>query len=134
LKAITRMIAAHASNASFVAFDPRDVYTTGLSYLFAQPEYSQPDVVQRMSQAVDQLDDLLGRLFSQSDQALAILVGSQSPLGRECSTMVVRYRTPEHSGMLGVFGPVRMDYPKNLALLRYSQELIDNFNRLHDES
>ena len=125
LKSVSRMIAQFSSNAAFVAFGPNDVYTTGLSRLFAQPEYSEHETVRRMSLIVDRLDEVLTAMFPTSEDSIAILIGSQNPLGSECGTLLMRYRTPEGQGLLGVLGPVRMDYQRNLALLRHSQHIFD---------
>ena len=48
-----------------------------------------------------------------------ILLGSNNPFGNFCSTVMAKYKLDENVGMFGILGPMRMDYEKNLALVKY---------------
>jgi hypothetical protein len=39
------------------------------------------------------------------------------PIGESCSLMVTEYRMGDHRGVLGILGPMRMDYSYNTAAL-----------------
>ena len=48
---------------------------------------------------------------------LKIYLGDNNPFHRECAAILGRYETAEGSAVLGILGPRRMDYEKNIALL-----------------
>lgn len=122
IKRLAKTLAEISQNAVIVGFGPFDVYYTGLSNLFAQPEFSQVDLVREFSQIVDHLDEALADIFDQVD-GLQIYLGRDNPFGRACSFMVGEF-SYKSRGIIGILGPLRMDYQKNYSLLNFISNLI----------
>ncbi len=127
VKEIAKALAELSSEAVFIGFSSRNIYYTGLFNLFSQPEFTRHDFVCNLSQVIDHLDQVISEVFSKVDNEIKILVGRQNPFDRECSAILAKYKVKGEAGLLGVLGPLRMDYQNNFNLVKYSQKLINNF-------
>lgn len=122
-KLLAKKLAELADNTVFIAFSPNDFYYTGLSNLFAQPEFTERQVIYSISKVIDHFDGVLTKLFD-SVRDTDILIGRENPFAADCSAIVTRYESPSHSGLLGIVGPMRMDYQQNYGLVHFGQSLI----------
>ncbi len=105
--------------AVFWANDQGNVYYTGLANLLSQPDFIDNDLLYDLSAVFDSLDEIVEAYFDKiADQPL-ILIGSDGPFGNFCSSILVKYKNGEQAGALGILGPLRMDYGRNLSLLNY---------------
>lgn len=120
IKSVAKAIAELTSNTVLVGFAPHDVYYTGISYLFHQPEFMEMAMVLDFSELIDRLDDVIARLFGKLDAQPKIFLGKGNPFGEDTGAVIAQC-----SGTLvGIVGPVRMAYDQNLALLRFTQQLL----------
>lgn len=122
-KAIARVVADIAHEAILVGFTRDDVYYTGLSYLLAQPEFSDHHLALTMSQVLDRLDEAMAELIAQVEDDVAVAIGDENPFGDDTSVIVVRYGK-ESNQLFGILGPTRMDYGTNIALAKYARDVI----------
>lgn len=119
-KRLARALADFSGLAVFVRFGSFDSYYTGLSQLFAQPEFRDWQRVVSLSEILDRLDEALQALAPATNAEPVVLVGSQSPFGSICSTMYL-----DRSGLLiGVLGPLRMDYGRIRSALEAVSTLL----------
>jgi len=118
-KQTAKAIAELSSGAVFWAFHKNDLYYTGLSNLFAQPEFKQSEVVYDVSVIIDHMEEIIDDLFEKINDGEQVLIGSKNPFGAFLSTVLVKYRKDQKSGVFGIMGPIRMDYAHNLALINY---------------
>ncbi|MCH7492924.1 hypothetical protein IID19_05070 [Patescibacteria group bacterium] len=127
VKEVAKCLAEISQDAVFVGFGENNVYYTGLSNLFKQPEFKNIDLVFHMSEIVDHLDDVIAELFNDVTDAARVLVGTENPFGNECSTIFGAYQIKgKEPGLFGILGPMRMDYKNNLALVNYTKKLFSN--------
>lgn len=118
-KATAKAIAELSSAAVFWAFHKNDLYYTGLSNLFAQPEFRQVNAVCDVSGVIDRLEEIIDEVFEDLAEGEQILIGSKNPFGNFLSAVLVKYKYNNQSGVLGILGPMRMDYERNLALVEF---------------
>ncbi len=114
-----KAIAEMSGGAVFWAFHKNDLYYTGLSNLFAQPEFSRVDMVCDVSAIIDRLEEIIDEIFEEIEEGEQILIGSKNPFGNFLSTVLVKYKNNNVSGIFGILGPMRMDYARNLALVEF---------------
>lgn len=120
IKSVAKAIAELTSNTVLVGFAPHNVYYTGISYLFHQPEFAEMAMVLDFSELIDRLDDVVARLYHQLNAQPKIFLGKDNPFGEDTGAVITRC-----SGRLvGIVGPMRMAYGENLALLRFTQHLL----------
>ncbi len=118
-KMTAKAIAELSGAAVFWAFHKNDLYYTGLSNLFSQPEFRQVNAVCDVSGIIDRLEEIIDEVFESLEDGEQVLVGSKNPFGNFLSAVVVKYKHNNQSGVLGILGPMRMDYERNLALAEF---------------
>ncbi|MFZ2310838.1 MAG: DeoR family transcriptional regulator [Patescibacteria group bacterium] len=118
-KQTAKAIAELSSGAVFWAFHKNDLYYTGLSNLFAQPEFKQSDTVYDVSVIIDHLEEIINDVFEKIIDGEQVMIGSANPFGNFLSTVLVKYKKDKKSGIFGIMGPTRMDYARNLALVNF---------------
>jgi len=114
-----KTIAELSSGAVFWAFHKNDLYYTGLSNLFSQPEFKQVNAVCDVSGVIDRLEEIIDDIFEDLEDGEQVLIGSKNPFGNFLSTVLVKYKHNNQSGVFGILGPMRMDYSRNLALVEF---------------
>jgi len=122
LRQAAKALAEYSSNAVFWAFHKNDLYYTGLSNLFSQPEFKESKVVCNVSSVIDQMEEIIDKVFNDLDDEIVFKIGSSNPFAPFLGTVFLKYRRNKQSGLCGILGPMRMDYGKNAALL----EIINN--------
>ncbi len=129
LKAMAKNLAELSDGCVMVGFAARDVYYTGLANLFGQPEFQDYQFSCTMSEVLDHLDEVMEHVYPQfaGNPKVQILIGRRNPFGRACSVVLVGYaRAISVPGVLGVLGPLRMNYRRNRSLLVSAQPLLGN--------
>lgn len=126
-KALAKRLAEFAGEAAVVGFGPYDVYYTGLSNLFTQPEFRQIAMVQSIGWMIDHLDEAMRQLFrAASSSDVSIKLGDENPFGQDCAIVFTDYSEAGRRHILGLLGPLRMDYEANVGRLYYVRSLFAN--------
>src|SRR3989344_5102615 len=123
-KQAAKMMAKLSGNAIFWAFHKHNLYYTGVSNLLHQPEFSQPDMVYDISGLIDRLDEIIGQIFNDLKFGPQIMLGSKNPFSAHCGAVICKYRLGDDIGLIGVLGPMRMNYEKNLALVKFINDIL----------
>jgi transcriptional regulator of heat shock response len=114
IKAVAKSVAHETHAAVVVGLDQADTFYTGLSLLFAEPEFRDAGRVVNMTQVLDRLDDILQIVRKQRFAEPTAFIGRECPFGPTCSTVLV---TLGDNTLFGALGPLRMDYGRTFALL-----------------
>jgi len=101
------------------------LYMSGLSNLFGQPEFINSIQVQQVANLLDNLEPWLKEVAP--NEPLSVYIGSENPIGRAagCSLIISKFRSPfsDHS-YIGTLGPTRQSYRDVMTLVhRAGQEL-----------
>ncbi|HSX18456.1 MAG TPA: transcriptional regulator [Candidatus Saccharimonadales bacterium] len=94
------------------------LYMSGLSNLFGQPEFMHPGQVQEVARLLDNLEPWLHE--AAPNQPLSVYIGRENPIGRGagCSLIISRFRSPfSDSSYIGVLGPTRQSYRDVMGLV-----------------
>jgi transcriptional regulator of heat shock response len=125
LKALAKALSEVSGCLTFVAFAYGDVYYTGLSQLFAQPEFVEHDLVREISTIVDHMSDVVERVYHDVDE-LKIYLGEDNPFGKAMTALVVPISIEDdRNQLIGMIGPVRMDYDRNTSLMKFTEKIIN---------
>ena len=102
------------------------LYMSGLSNLFGQPEFIQAGQVQAVASLLDNLEPWLRE--AAPNQPLSVYIGRENPIGRSagCSLIISRFRSPfsDHS-YIGTLGPTRQSYKDVMSLVRHAGEELE---------
>lgn len=112
----------------------QQLYMSGLSNLFGQPEFIQAggvgpggyDKVQQVARLLDNLEPWLRE--AAPNEPLSVYIGRENPIGRSagCSLIVSRFRSPfSDRSYIGVLGPTRQNYRDVMALVRHAGEELE---------
>jgi heat-inducible transcriptional repressor len=97
------------------------LYMSGLSNLFGQPEFMQAGQVRQVAQLLDNLEPWLHE--AAPNQPLSVYIGQENPIGRSagCSLIISRFRSPySDKSYIGVLGPTRQSYRDVMQLVRHA--------------
>jgi len=118
-KETAKLISRITGNAVFWAFHRHNLFYTGISNLFQQPEFSELEVIYDISAIIDRIDEIINSIFEDVGEGVHTMVGSENPFGDFFGTIIVKYKFENKVGLFGVLGPMRMDYEKNIALVEF---------------
>src|ERR1700733_10712778 len=94
------------------------LYMSGLSNLFGQPEFMHRAQVQQIASLLDNLEPWLHE--AAPNEPLSVYIGRENPIGRSAgaSLIISRFRSPfSDSSYIGVLGPTRQSYRDVMGLV-----------------
>jgi heat-inducible transcriptional repressor len=95
------------------------LYMSGLSNLFGQPEFISGAQVQRVAQLLDNLEPWLRE--AAPNEPLSVYIGSENPVGRTAGVTLIisRFRSPfSDRSYIGTLGPTRQSYRDVMSLVQ----------------
>jgi heat-inducible transcriptional repressor len=108
--------------------DDREVYIEGTSTIIGVPEFSDIRRLRELFQAFEKKEKLLGLLDrSLEDEGIHIIIGAETGVRemRDVSLITSIYRIgPRNRGILGVMGPVRMDYSRIIPIVDETAKMV----------
>jgi heat-inducible transcriptional repressor len=102
------------------------LYMSGLSNLFGQPEFIQPAQVQQVARLLDNLEPWL--IEAAPNKPLSVYIGNENPIGRTagCSLIISRFRSPySDRSYVGTLGPTRQSYRDVMKLVKLTGETLE---------
>ncbi|MDB5185026.1 MAG: Transcriptional regulator [Candidatus Saccharibacteria bacterium] len=101
------------------------LYMSGLSNLFGQPEFINGGQVRQVAQLLDNLEPWLRE--AAPNEPLSVYIGQENPIGRSagCTLVICRFRSPfSDRSYIGTLGPTRQSYREVMSLVsRAGEEL-----------
>ncbi len=126
VKQVAKKLVDLSGEMALVAFNPRWSYYTGVSNLFTKPDFCSLGLAKELSEMLDQFDEVIGSIFEHLPEAPQVMIGSENPFGECMSSIVVKYQLPNRTQLLlGLVGPMRMDYGQNIKLIEEAVESLD---------
>ena len=102
------------------------LYLSGISQLFTQPEFMDTRRVQAVAKLLDNLEPWLRE--AAPGEPLNIFIGQENPIGRnsEVSLIVSKFRSPfSDRSYIGVLGPTRQNYSRVMSLVKYTGNVLE---------
>ena len=123
-KQAAKAMAKTCDCAVFWAFHKHNLYYTGISNLLHQPEFAETGLIYDISEVIDRVDEIIGQIFNDLKFGPQIMLGSKNPFSQHCSAVITKYRLADNIGLVGILGPTRMNYEKNLALIKFFNNIL----------
>ncbi|MFH1089476.1 MAG: hypothetical protein V1716_03570 [Candidatus Uhrbacteria bacterium] len=125
LRLMAKTLVDLSGETAIVAFGPHRSYYTGVSNLFQKPDFRDLEMLQSLSSMVDRFDDVTAEIFDRVTSEPQVMIGTENPFGDDMTAILVKYRLPNNTvGFLGLLGPLRMNYKKNLSLIEEAREVL----------
>lgn len=102
------------------------LYMSGLSNLFGQPEFMNSGQVREVASLLDNLEPWLNE--AAPNEPLSVYIGQENPIGRAagCSLIVSRFRSSySDRSYIGILGPTRQSYKDVMNLVRRAGETLE---------
>lgn len=114
-------------NVAFATVPHKDqVYYLGLSNVLREPEFQgDPSLVSGVAEVLERhMSSILDRI--NVDQQIRYYIGDEHvlPQIQSCSLIVTEYRIRSEKGVIGILGPMRMDYGYNTVALELAADLL----------
>lgn len=125
-RSIANVIAQVSGSAAF-ALLPNESSSTGLSHIIGEPEFTDAKTMKQVAQLLENIDKHASKLIKKTEVTAEAIIGGESPLPvpRELSLVVSNIQMADgKKGVIGIVGPKRMSYAKNLSILNYLSKLI----------
>ena len=121
LKNMAKAAAEISKETAILAFSPEKVYYTGLSNLFAKPEFAEMNMVASVSQVFDHCEDCLVKFYDEINDEPQFFIGHDHGFGHMLSVLAFKF---DNNSMFALLGPMRMNYSRNWVLIKRAKELI----------
>lgn len=127
LKIIAKDLMQLSDDMVVTAFGDRWSYYVGVANLFQKPEFHDMEQIQTLTSMIDTFDDVLHEIFDTVPLTMKVMIGSENPFHSNLSSILVRFEFPnKKSALLGMIGPIRMNYGRNMGLLQRALEILDH--------
>lgn len=123
-QSLTKLLAREGQGAAF-ALLPGNTSTTGLSNVI--DENVTTSEVREIAKFLDNVGEYGKQLASKGIDEVKAYIGREAPvpLARDFSLVVTRVNLPRgEKGVIGIIGPKRMKYARNISLLEYVKKLL----------
>ncbi|MBR2864306.1 transcriptional regulator [Candidatus Saccharibacteria bacterium] len=102
------------------------LYLSGISRLFTQPEFMDTTRVQSVAKLLDNLEPWLRE--AAPGEPLNIFIGRENPIGKtsEVSLIISKFRSPySDNSYIGVLGPTRQNYARVMSLVKRAGMMLE---------
>lgn len=102
------------------------LYMSGLSNLFGQPEFMNRGQVQEVARLLDNLEPWIRE--AAPNEPLSVYIGRENPIGASagCSLIISRFRSPySDRSYIGTLGPTRQSYRDVMTLVQHAGETLE---------
>lgn len=102
------------------------LYMSGLSNLFGQPEFVRGSHVQQVARLLDNLEPWLRE--AAPNEPLSVFIGTENPIGRSANATLIisKFRSPfSDQSYIGVLGPTRQQYRDVMGLVAHAGKALE---------
>lgn len=125
MRQLSKTLVKLSGESAFAAMDGWRYYT-GFTELFQKPDFQDVESLRSLSSVVDRFDEVMKDVFKDATGDVNIYIGSENPLNEQMATVMVKYQIPNGmTGIVGLMGPTRMDYQKNVNLINQARKLLE---------
>jgi len=109
-----------------VATIGNQLYMSGLSNLFGQPEFINSGQVKEVAKLLDNLEPWLRE--AAPNKPLSVYIGKENPIGRSagCTLIISKFRSPySDKSFIGILGPTRQSYKEVMSLVQNAGHMLE---------
>lgn len=122
VKMAARLLSEMTHCGALATLSSSEIYYHGITNIFRQPEFEDRFKMLGFADLLDNISEFLSEI--PSVEAEIIYIGDESPYLQKagCSVIMSPYNIDGEEGLLGLFGPTRMSYEKNISILDFVNE------------
>lgn len=116
LKTVARYVSDATGAAVIIAFERNSAYYTGISNLFAEPEFRDYRQTVSISAMFDQCEERLGDIYDAVEgRNIRVMLGRENPLGNVCGLVAA---VVAHRQLFALLSPLRTNYARNMGMVQ----------------
>jgi len=127
---IAQILADFSHNLGLSGFfgEQLDFHESGFSSLIEDIELCQPQSITDILRGFDFFEKKIGELFSRLHEGTEVFIGEENPIDdfKKCSMIISNYKKEGKKGFIGILGPKRMNYARNIFLVQETKKIIEN--------
>lgn len=133
LRHATKVLADQTKSLAIATDEENDVYAAGMANILDIPEFYDIDITKTVLSLLDKAEMLnqITQALLPEDQ-IKILFGEELgvPYLEPCGFVITRYQMSNHSGILGIIGPSRLNFAVIIPTMRYFSQLLSEIQRI----
>lgn len=145
-KAVAQTLSDLSDNLVITGIEEeQDFFKIGLSGLFELPEFREFDRAFRLTSFFDEFDEMFNQIEreffdiskpqikNKTKDEVRVFIGRENPISdiKDETIMFAKYNLPHNlTGSLTLIGPTRMDYAKNIGLIKYATSELNKISRM----
>lgn len=125
IRSATDMLVELTNNAGLATIG-NQLYMSGFSRLFTQPEFMHGGPVHEVARLLDNIEPWLHEAVP--NEPLNVYIGSENPIGKSsgCSLIISRFRSPYSDfSYIGIIGPTRQSYRQVMRLVAHAGQALE---------
>jgi heat-inducible transcriptional repressor len=127
---MAQILADFSHNLGFSGFlgEESDFHEAGFSSLLQNLELCQPESLADILRGFDYFEKKIDEIFSRLQEETEVFIGEENPIEdfKKCSLVISNYEKEGKKGFIGILGPKRMNYARNIFLVQETKKLIKN--------
>ena len=125
LSQATKVLSQKTGLLSLITTNHGDIYYAGMANLLNQPEFENVESMKKFAKILDNMENSMSDFF-ENDKDIKICIGKENEItfpdfGFICTNI---NRKSGEKFFVGIIGPKRMDYERNIALINQLKELL----------
>ncbi len=117
LKKLSSILSDISGEVAFVSTTEHTVFS-GLQNLCQKPEFHDVEFMEDITRILDTIDEVLEGIRRERREEPTMYIGDEESFGKMCSVLLVSCLVNKEKVIVGILGPLRMNYQKNIALLQ----------------
>lgn len=126
LRKLTKSLVKLSGESAFVSQDDGWNYYTGMGELMQKPEFEDVEMMRNYCETVDKFDEIIHIISPRMTQGVNVWIGGDNPFGPDMTSVMVKFASGQANGILGIVGPQRMNYARNMKLLTDARKVISS--------
>lgn len=130
VKHLAKTAADLSMEAVFMSIKTEYTFYTGISNVLKQPEFMDRNLLLSVGSVVDSLDEVVSSMIGKVTQNVEVMIGRHNPFSPELSVIMTEYETKKgETGLIGLLGPMRMEYKQNIAVVKSVQKILNTYEQ-----
>lgn len=102
-------------------------FTSGVRDLFFEPEFERPEDFRTLAALFDDLDDYFSIMGKKMKPQIRVFIGEENDFSpaHPYSVIACEHEREGHREIVAILGPKRMDYSRNISLVNFVSELLN---------
>ncbi|OGZ34247.1 MAG: hypothetical protein A2174_03545 [Candidatus Portnoybacteria bacterium RBG_13_41_18] len=125
---MAQILADFSHNLGLSGFfgEDSDFHEAGLSSLFESIEDEEPKIFMEILRGFDTLEKRFDYVFDELEEEVKVFIGEENPIDdfKKLSLVISGYEFDGQKGFLGILGPKRMNYARNIFLVEETKKVL----------